>query len=331
MGIGSDPSVSAGLPTLSISECQTLAAPRETSIEIVVAGPQRDDCVASLLKAGIVNIFDGNGLMERFAGDRPLSLALPDLHIGPITNYDLQLGEMEAMRIPPSPFAADEFPPHALCIVNSMPKSGTVWMAALLEEVFSIKARHQILISHCADITADWRKPNVVGAVAMVRDLRDVVVSWFHHLARTDLAMGHSRPRYPSVERFYNEMFLGTINASPRYFRGALESWLDMIASHYIPIVRYEDLWQNSALELARVLDAWQVTAKADSLEAAIGRCAFERIAQRPRKSGDYISEMLKRGHLRRGAPGAWQDELPADIAQEVARRFAGYQSRLGY
>ncbi|MEL6207984.1 MAG: sulfotransferase domain-containing protein [Pseudomonadota bacterium] len=325
---GPMPDALCGLPRL---DPQTALVTLQTQTEVLVAGAGRDDAIAGLFSAGFTHVFDGDALLERLRPGQPLGVLFPGLHLGPISRFDLSPSDNEAMRIRPTPFDAPSFPRGGLFAVNSLPKSGTIWMAALLEQMFKVRARRQIIVSHCADIESDWKKPKLVGAVAMVRDLRDVVVSWFHHLASNDEITGYGRPRYPTVERFYWEFFLGTLNASPRYYRGNLEHWLNVVAAHYVPIVRYEDLWQDAEGELGRVLSAWQIGHTANTVSDAAIACRFDNMARRPRVRGDYVSDMLQRGHLRQGVPGAWQSELPKDIARDVAVRFVGYQSRLRY
>jgi hypothetical protein len=212
-----------------------------------------------------------------------------------------------------------------------MPKSGSVWMIGLLEDLLGAESGHRVVLSHVMDIETDLVRSNLHGVVVLVRDMRDVVVSWFHHVARLDMQNGFAVPRYPTIEEFYFDHFIGAIFASPRYGYGNFEQWLDLAGLHGFPVIRYEQLVDDAASALARVMNFWKLHVPAAELDRVVRDCTFEnmRVTHGPRST--FVGEMLRAGHLRRGKVGAWQEELPGPIAQDVNTRFAHYQSRLGY
>lgn len=298
---------------------------------VIVCGDNLEESLADLLSRGITNIFNGNeilrqsGVAARFLARAASSYNGPNAPIGP------GLPIVEAARFSLTPLDAESIPRHSLFIVNSMPKSGTVWMSAMLEAILNVKARTQITISHVGDIEQDWNKPNNHAAVALVRDLRDVVVSWFHNACRTDLALGFERPRYPDIESFYHQHFLGTIFATDRFYHGNLVHWLDIVGANYIPLLRYEDVVAETPAALRKVMSAWRIKVSDQVLQETAQRYAFDQMERTVADDAGFVGAMIRDGHLRRGKVGGWATELPVSVADDITRRFSDYQRRLGY
>lgn len=298
---------------------------------ILVAGADLDQRIARLFQSGRSNLYNGNAAIEGASAARRFAACAQSLFVGPVPAVGLDPGAREAARFNTGSLKAQDIPRHKLFIVNSMPKSGTLWMAGLLERALGVKTGEQIVISHVADIEVDWGKYNNHGAVALVRDLRDVVVSWFHNAIRTDLELGYRTPRYPDLHSFYREFFLATIKTSDRYYRGDLVHWIDKCCASYVPLVRYEDMHEAPLAALEKVLNAWRIDYEAKEAEKACHDMSFQTLRQANHEDGGYLGTMFRAGHLRRGEPGAWRSELPADIARDIDQRFSDYQTRLGY
>lgn len=317
-----------GVPILTMADAAM--SMHEQDI-VIVAGPDFDAAVGEFLHRGVRNLFDGNAILRTLEPDHRFLSAASRFYIGPTEALGSGLPVNEAARFDIQPLKAGSVPAHKLFIVNSMPKSGTLWMAGMLGALLGVRAREQITLSHAGDLELDWNKANNHAAVTLVRDLRAVVVSWFHHACRNDRDLGFRSPRYPTIESFYWQHFLGTIRTTRRFYHGDLERWLDLAGANYVPIVRFEDLLADTPTVLRRVADAWRI----DVEDAILGRVgqdfAFKNLPTSVGQGDGYLSDMVSRGHLRRGQAKAWKDELPLEIANDVQRRFQGYQARLGY
>ena len=296
---------------------------------VVVTGPCMGDRVDSLLALGLVNIFDGERIVRSTTPASSLHEHGARFFLGrhPPTQHDP--GAREASRFRLEPLEAGAIPRHKLFIVNSLPKSGTVWMIGMLERILRITAEEQIVLSHVADLEGDWDKWNNQGAVTLVRDIRDVVVSWFHDMEKADRRAGYKRPRYPTIEDFYYRYFIGAIFGSPRYYHGRLEHWLNISAANFIPLISYERMHADAAGVLEDVLNAWQVSCEPGVVEEVVRSFAFRSIGDGAKT--EFIDRFMRAGHMRAGAPGGWRTELPSEIVADVDVRFAGFQSRLGY
>jgi len=316
-----------GVPAIAMHEAATRIAPGDV---VIVAGPDFQQAVGDLFGMGIRNLYNGNEMIRHRSVAVRFVEAAAALYIGPTAPAG-GLSVMAAGRFAVEPITARQVPPHKLFIVNSMPKSGTVWMAAMLEDLLSVRAQEQITISHVADIEDDWNKENNHGAVTLVRDLRDVVVSWFHDAARADGALGFAAPRYPDIAAFYHEFFIGTLFGTKRFYFGDLERWLNLVSAHYIPLIKYEDMIADTEACLRKVMTFWRIDASPAIVQQVVNTHTFGSMAQTVGDGRGFVAEMVRQGHLRRGRSGSWRDEMPGEIASDINRRFAGYQQRLGY
>jgi hypothetical protein len=226
--------------------------------------------------------------------------------------------------------------PHAIqagarLVVNSFPKSGTIWLMAMIGKMLALPTDRHIYLTHVADIEIAAHSRNLCGCVGLVRDLRDVVLSWFHDVQRTDLQSGFSTPRYPTIEQFYFQYVLGKVNSSPQFYHGNLERWLDYLGARAVPIVRYEDLLSDPAQQLQRLANAWKFQVSEAMIKTAVANTRLESIAQNLSSGETYIAARLKSGHARTGVTGEWRTALPRDICRDIWHRFSGYMQRLGY
>jgi hypothetical protein len=317
-----------GVPAISMQEAATRVAADDA---VIVAGPEFQRAVADLFGMGIRNLYNGNDMIRRHSVAARFIEAASALYIGPTAPTGDLAVTPAAGRFGVEPIAARQVPPHKLFIVNSMPKSGTVWMAAMLEDLLGVPSHDQITISHVADIEDDWHKENNHGAVTLVRDMRDVVVSWFHDATRADLALGFAAPRYPDLAAFYHEFFIGTIFGTRRFYFGDLERWLNLVSAHYIPLIKYEDMVADTEACLRKVMTFWRVDVSTAAIQQVVREHVFASMAQKVGGGRGFVADMVRQGHLRRGRSGSWRDEMPEAIATDVNQRFAGYQRRLGY
>lgn len=317
-----------GVPAITIHEVTTHVAPEDA---VIVAGADFQRAVGDLLGMGVRNIYNGNEMIRRRAATERFVEAASAMYIGPTAPASGGVATHPAGRFAVGPIIARQVPRHRLFIVNSMPKSGTVWMTAMLEDLLGVRAQEQITVSHVADLEDDWSKENNHGALTLVRDMRDVVVSWFHDTTRADRALGFSAPRYPNVAAFYHELFVGTLLGTKRFYFGDLERWLNLVSAHYIPIIRYEDMVADTEACLRKVMTFWRVDVSAAAIQQVVNDHSFESMKANIGDRRGFVADMVNQGHLRRGRSGSWRDEMPEHIALDINQRFAGYQRRLGY
>jgi len=216
-------------------------------------------------------------------------------------------------------------------VVNSFPKSGTIWLMTMIGKMLRVSTDRHIYLTHTADIEIATHSKNLLGSVGLVRDLRDVVWSWYHDVQRTDLQAGFHSPRYPNVSKFYFEYFLGKVYESPQFYSGNLEKWLNYLGARAIPIIRYEDLISQPEKQLQRLAHIWKFDVSETTVKQVVTATQLDTMEQNLSTNDTYISQRLKLGHVRSGTSGEWRTALPSEITNDIWQRFSGYMHRLRY
>jgi len=164
------------------------------------------------------------------------------------------------------------------------------------------------------DIIRATNRPYVV----LIRDLRDICVSFSHYVhitpdhPRHDITQGMTIPQ--TIDYFINEML-------QRYadWQGG---WIEHIHPAQGLLIRYEDLLADPHAGLARLLDHYQITLKPEEARAIIDRHSFKRATGRAPGQEDNSS------FNRKGVAGDWRNHFTPEhraaflkIAGSVMRR----------
>ena len=216
-------------------------------------------------------------------------------------------------------------------IVNSLPKSGSVWLAAMLQYLFDQRQVNNPQILHVSELRDAGRDGPIFAVVVLVRDLRDIVLSWHHETLRNDVRAGFSEPRYPTVEQFYFEHLIGFLQSERRFENGRLTEWLDFVTGRGFPLIRYEDMHHDPCAALRKIMNFWKVIVSDEDILQTVDALRFDRMGEVAAGMGGLIGETVANGHLHRGEVGRWRAELPERVAADIAQRFGEFQARLGY
>ncbi|MGB1261358.1 MAG: sulfotransferase domain-containing protein [Cognaticolwellia sp.] len=218
-----------------------------------------------------------------------------------------------------------------LMVVNSLPKSGSVWFMAMLRHLFDLSDDKNPQLVHVSNINELVSSKPVFGVVVLVRDLRDVVLSWFNETLRNDIRAGFTNPRYPTVEAFYFEHLIGFLNSEDRFENGQLTNWLDFITSRGFPLIRYEDMCDNPELALRKIMTFWKIDISDDDIARTANELTFENMGKVTANMDGFIQNIVATGHLHKGQVGRWKRELPPRVSEDISKRFGEFQARLGY
>jgi hypothetical protein len=167
-------------------------------------------------------------------------------------------------------------------------------------------------------------------AIYLVRDPRDVAVSLAHQnglsaAGAADLLGDPAASIADRVDDISDQLRqrLGTWSDHVR-------SWVDSEAFSVHP-VRFEDCVAEPCATFATALSQAGFTTSAEDLAAAVDEASFERLRAVEATAGFRENRQRDRPFFRRGRPGAWQDELPADLAARIADEHAEVMARFGY
>lgn len=169
----------------------------------------------------------------------------------------------------------------------------------------------------------DLPRPEYKRVVYVLRDGRDVMVSYFHHLRAV---------RGPEVD------FLSVVQADKRVTSGVkwhqhVETWLANPYGAHMIVIRYEDLKRDAVNELRRFCAFVGVEREEAHLEWVARKASFEKMRQKELRYGgvgvrNWPSD---RPFIRRGEVGSYKDEMPPDVLEVFLKDAGSTLRKLGY
>lgn len=160
--------------------------------------------------------------------------------------------------------------------------------------------------------------------VYLVRDGRDVAVSYYFHQIRRDFFAG-------GFSEFLTHFLRGEVEGYGAWHEH-VESWLARPGVARTLVVRYEDLLADTAAELARV--AAFLGARPD--DATLRAVVESNTATRMRSKEDDSALLARRKRndvpfVRRAAAGQWSESFDDDDLERFERVAGASLTRLGY
>ena len=221
--------------------------------------------------------------------------------------------------------------------VIGLPKSGNNWLAFLLQDALSLaykspreakSFRNRALFKTHEKLGPDLLfRPRLHFGVYLMRDLRDIVCSFYHHTKTERYVLVNPVSRFESLEDFYFEHFLTRL--VPTF------GWIEHAQSYIargVPLIKYERLFDAPEQELQRLFHRWGVEVAQERLTQAISNNEIGSL----RKGGKTVASgdesfRVQSDHFRRGGYGHYAQELPPVVLRDIESRFANYLSRWGY
>lgn len=168
-----------------------------------------------------------------------------------------------------------------------------------------------------------------VAAIYMVRDPRDVAISYAHHLGRSvDEAIARmADPAHDMVGRDGGNWQLPQPVGS---WSQHVESWLDR-PPFPVLLVRYEDMLADLAAILRPVMVLAGRRVGGDRIDRAVQATRFDALRAQEQQHGFRERSLRTQTFFRQGRAGGWRDTLsPAQVAR-IEADHATVMARLGY
>lgn len=231
----------------------------------------------------------------------------------------------------------------------SFPKSGNTWLAFILGNVLALGEGRGAVVNfyNVQDYIPEYdvdafslRSEGVAGfpriikshlpctnaypkVLLVVRDPRDVMVSYFHYLK--------------GLQRIPENMPVGEVIRSEKYGIDAwvahTEGWLKRAdAGRRVRVYRYEDMLADPLGRLAPMLDILGRPVERATLEEAILRSGKERMKalEQTTRKPDYPLGRSDFAFVRKGQAGEGR-QLPEADLRYIEERAAGLMDLLGY
>jgi hypothetical protein len=170
----------------------------------------------------------------------------------------------------------------------------------------------------------------VAGVIYIVRDPRDVVISFAHHFGATiDAAlewMNNTAATLDAPAPWLPEQLPQFLSSWSRH----VESWLDAdeLRTH---VVRYEDMQAAPEATFAAAAQFLGLDADGEALQRAIAATRFATLQAQEERNGFNEREPHAPRFFRNGKAGAWRATLSAAQAERLEHRHGEVMARLGY
>ncbi len=175
----------------------------------------------------------------------------------------------------------------------------------------------------------DFPKPAAWRAFVVVRDPRDVVVSWYYSWKHSHPLMGDVSEQRRQLNALNQEAGLccAIERLRERGLFSALASWVRTpLDNSAVALFRYEDLVERPFETFQKLFAHCDIAMPDGTLRALLNAHSFAALTEgRPRGVEDITS------HLRKGAPGDWRNHFTPAVTAAFQTRTGDLVTQLGY
>lgn len=231
--------------------------------------------------------------------------------------------------------------------VVTYPKSGTTWLGFLIANVLKTDPQEQLdlrsFVKYVPDINRVYclggslrnfemlpdprffsvhapYDPSFPKVVYLLRDPRDIAVSYWHH----------RRLANPDFDLSMNEFIVRDDHWRSRWDEHVTE-WLLDHKHPALSVVTYEQMHQETGGVLKRVLDFSGVRYTSADIKRAVEASRFDKMSKVETKFG-WEGFVPERGRfVRRGQVGVWKDELDKESLRVLEEKYSKVMCEVGY
>ena len=205
-----------------------------------------------------------------------------------------------------------------------------------LQEVRNLDGRTNILKTHNALCTIGkytfTDKTNTLGAIYLVRDPRDIVVSYANHLGLSfdEVIKTMLNSHASGIKRFKDKEIDIEImgNWADNY-----NSWKNYKGRNFL-IIKYEDLVTNKEVEFLKILnylkDLVKINVDINQMKKSIEDTSFEKLKKKEEIHG--FDQATGNGpFFRKGIVGDWRNSLSDEQTKKIEKSFFKEMKELNY
>ncbi len=234
--------------------------------------------------------------------------------------------------------------------IVSYPKSGNTWTRFLIGnaiytdvplDFINVEKLVPDIYLHTDSYLLQIEKPRILKSheyfhpkykkvVYIVRDPRDVLVSYYHHLIKCR----RIDSSYP-LEKFAAQFISGEFDSYGSWYEN-VAGWIRVKKpGKELLLVRYEDMLADTMRELERIIVFLGIERNFDHISAAINRSSKESMQELERKQADQWETTkgtnLNLPFVREGKAGTWEGYLPVLVTDMIEDAWGDVMQELGY
>ncbi|MBD1910618.1 MULTISPECIES: sulfotransferase domain-containing protein [unclassified Leptolyngbya] len=222
----------------------------------------------------------------------------------------------------------------------SYPKSGNTWLRYLFghylsgEETPNISEIIPDIYKNPAELAAlkapryikshEPYRPEYPRVIYIVRDGRDVAVSYYFHM--------QSRKRIPDGMSFRD--YVKAFNADQldpfSTWSDHVHSWLDNAPEKFL-LLRYEDMKADTQTQFLRCLEFAGLPIDMERVNFTIEACDFQNLKKREEAWYKQQGKTPLHPFFRKGTSGQWQDRFTDEMLETFLARHGSALERMGY
>ena len=205
-----------------------------------------------------------------------------------------------------------------------------------LQSLINLNNKTNYLKTHNAMCTVKNNKftdvHNTLGAIYIVRDPRDVLVSYSSYMGENtdktlDTLLSDDSYEYGKFkDKFYSKSLMGSWSSH-------YKSWKNYKSKEII-LVRYEDMVNKSNSTFLRVLNYLkkinQIEVDQNKMKHAIEETSFENLKKLEMNEG-FKANPSKKLFFRKGKVGDWREKLNKEQVKKIEKAFEAEMIELGY
>lgn len=163
--------------------------------------------------------------------------------------------------------------------------------------------------------------------IYLVRDPRDVVISYYHH-----------SQKYYNDSRDFQTFFEAFMNGNIGSWETNIKSWLDnqgKVKNGFL-LVKYENLLQDTTKEAHRITNFLNLDRTEQEIHEAVNWASFDNMKALERKQQSHLNGNSSSGNqtipfVREGKANKWKSILSKEQQQQINQTFGKTLTRLGY
>ena len=173
--------------------------------------------------------------------------------------------------------------------------------------------------------------PRYKKIIHLIRDPRDVVVSYYHYTYGSGAHYYQTPPGQPTIDEFVNHFLAG--NVWPGKLRTHMRSYFNIANQPSIRYIQfyYENILKNPFEEFSRMFTFLSISMSPDNMKKLVSHTTFDNMsnlfkAESAQKGTGFTK---KESITRKGGSGGHLDELSAESVMRFQQSFGDYESTL--